>query len=788
MRGTPFPDWAGRSPQKTGPDGPISTMARHMNWVASQDRGQDVEQVEQGEVRLAAATERAEARDMAERDGFLVVEVEPPGPAMRGRLALAIESAVEGSLERRGAPPPGVGASSDLDASLSDQLFRARQIGRDGLFVCCGTLEGIANLAGTLDAEDSAVIRWWMAAATERSVRLLLDARDRFLGVYGAPTALHALIEDCDAQPESGPRAAPNAAPEVAASVAAMELSDVPPEVALTDDEPATFAEAPEPPEWMLDNTPAGAELVPPDVDALSTPPPPAEQEAMAEAPDAPPAIDLPAGHVEKSDLASAMAAIFDDAPETTEEESALPPAVEEAYAGWARGVDAPEADEPTGEVAKTQDAAVDKDASETALESATEPGAAAALPTADTPAATEADADCEAEPDPQTEAQADDVQQTEAQTDDVQQTEAQTDDVQQTEAQADDVQQTEAQADDVQQTEAQADDVQQTEAQTDDVQQTEAQADDVQQTEAQADDVHEQPTEAVSAEAAPADEAEARARNEWRSWMRELDSARGPKPLAVIERMFVSAYVPLSDAVARGVAGGEAESVLETWAESFEKSYSEAFDALRLRGKRPTMVLDVPEVAHRIGRLHGARAVQLLMVDGMRFDLGLRVQDQLKLLVGQSAALTERLLLWSALPSTTAVQLELIGRGPEGLREPIEGAESALPVARGRSAGVLRRLKTGHREVMKLDLVESRMSEPGESLAPRLDALANEVAETVANHFLKLPARTLVMLFGDHGFVTEPQSTGTSPARHGGASPEEVLVPGFAWLVGNVH
>ena len=199
-------------------------------------------------------------------------------------------------------------------------------------------------------------------------------------------------------------------------------------------------------------------------------------------------------------------------------------------------------------------------------------------------------------------------------------------------------------------------------------------------------------------------------------------------------------------------------------------------------------MVLDVPEVAHRIGRLHGARSVQLLLVDGMRFDLGLRVQERLKPRVGQAAALTERLLLWSALPSTTAVQLELIGRGPDGLREPFDGAESALPVARGRSASMLRRIKTGHREIMKLDLVESRLSDAGGSLAPRLDALADEVAETVAQHFVRLPPRTLVMLFGDHGFVTEPQGTGTSSARHGGASPEEVLVPGFAWLVGSVH
>ncbi len=656
-----------------------------MNWVASPER----ELKEQGEVRLVAPAERACERESAEADGLLVVEVEPPGPALRGRLALAIENAVESALERRGAPPPGVGASSDLDASLSDQLFRARQIGRSGLLVCCGTLEGIANLAGTLDAEDSAVIRWWMAASAERSVRMLLDGQDRYLGVYGAPTALHVLVErnEDEAEPASGPRAAPVAAPEVAASVAAMDLSDLP---------PAVEADPPETPEWMMDSEPV-ARLVPPDADALSTPPPADVEE------DAPPQLDEPGGHVEDGDLASAMAAILDEAPALASEESALPPAVEEAYAGWAQGVEATTSEEEE----------LPAPATATATETGTGTGTATATATA---------SGTETETEPATATAA--------------------------------------------------------ETETD-VANTVVES---------GPEPEPAPEPAIANVAEPRAEPDAQAREQWRGWMRELERARGPKPLAVIERMFVSAYVPLSDAVARGVAGAEAEPVLETWAQAFEKSYSEAFDALRLRGKRPTMVLDVPEVAHRIARLHGARSVQLLLVDGMRFDLGMRVQERLKLLVGQGAALTERLLLWSALPTTTAVQLELLGRGADGLREPIEAPESALPVARGRSASVPRRIKTGHREVLKLDLVESRMAEAGESLAPRLDALADDVAESVANHFLRLPPRTLVMLFGDHGFVTEPQSTGTSPASHGGALPEEVLVPGFAWLVGSVH
>jgi len=270
---------------------------------------------------------------------------------------------------------------------------------------------------------------------------------------------------------------------------------------------------------------------------------------------------------------------------------------------------------------------------------------------------------------------------------------------------------------------------------------------------------------------------------------MHDLEAARGPKPLAVVERMFVTSYVPLCDALARGIAAPEAKKTLDTWSASFEQSYREAFDALRVRGKRPTMVLDVPELAQRMGRLHGARSVQLVLVDGLRFDLGLRVEQRLRSLLGQSAALTERLLLWSALPATTAVQLELIGRGPEALREFTGQVESEVPVARGRMASTLRRIKAGHRELLKLDVVEASVADPADgSETDRLDDLADETARALGSYMKRLPSRTMVMIFGDHGFVLDPLGGGTTRARHGGASPEEVLVPAYAWLVGGVH
>jgi hypothetical protein len=280
-----------------------------------------------------------------------------------------------------------------------------------------------------------------------------------------------------------------------------------------------------------------------------------------------------------------------------------------------------------------------------------------------------------------------------------------------------------------------------------------------------------------------------ASAESDWKNWVSELTTARGPKPLSVIERMFVSAYVPLADAVARGIGDASARQVLATWAGSFEQSYREAFAALRVRGKRPSMVLDLPEIALRIGRLHGARRVELICVDGMRFDLGLRVEQRIRWRMAQEVALTERLLLWSALPSTTDVQLELLGRGPEALKTWTGEVSSEIPVARGQNARTPRRVKVGHRDLLKLDLVEARLMEPsGDQEAERLDDLADELAEVLSAQLARLPARTLAIVFGDHGFKLDAMDSGTTSARSGNASPEEVLVPAFAWLVGGVH
>jgi hypothetical protein len=523
---------------------------------------------------------------MAEQLGFLPVPVPAPRASDRGKLALVLEEAIESALERRGACPPGVGAATDLDGSLGDQLYRARLIEQKGLCVCVESLEAIATLGGALDAEDSAILRWWLDATKTRPLSLALADENRALGVYGPPLPLEGLLA--------------TRAPAVAAPI----VEEATPSV-----------------DRGLSESSGAMEL---SVERRSSPREPSLLGDLT--------LDIVESLSEPSDTATPPAVAPDETPPTP-----VAPVVE--------------AREPAPDVA--------------VVDSVPKSGE---VPIVHPPLEPSADSD-------------------------------------------------------------------------------------------------------------------------WPRWLGELTAAHGPKPLAAVERMFVKSYVPLHDAMARGIAPrDEVGPVLETWAESFDQSYRAAFDALRLRGKRPTMVLDVPDVAHRIGRLHGARAVQLLLVDGLRFDLGLRVEAAIRAELRQEVALTERLLLWSALPSDTRTQLELIGRGPTGLADFTGPPESEVTVARGRMARLARRIKAGHRELLKLDLVESSLSEPGAPEAERLDALAREVTACVVDVVATMPPRTLLFVFGDHGFLLDAQGTGTAAARHGGARPEEVLVPAFAWLVGGMQ
>ncbi len=268
-----------------------------------------------------------------------------------------------------------------------------------------------------------------------------------------------------------------------------------------------------------------------------------------------------------------------------------------------------------------------------------------------------------------------------------------------------------------------------------------------------------------------------------WRSWTMQLAAAKGPQPLASLERLFTDAYMPLANAVGAGLDDARARAAHDDFRRTFVRSYTDAFATFAATTKRPRMVLDVHDIAGRIGRLHGARSTRLLLVDGMRWDLSRLVEERTGAKLGARGAITDELLLWSALPTTTMRQLETIARGVEALRAPGELDADAEP-PRGRTAEYVRRMRVGSRELHKLDLVEARVNAARGAVLRSLPDIAEATADVVARHAETLAPHTLLFVFGDHGFTIDRAGS----AQQGGASPEEVLVGAFSILVGDVH
>jgi len=268
-----------------------------------------------------------------------------------------------------------------------------------------------------------------------------------------------------------------------------------------------------------------------------------------------------------------------------------------------------------------------------------------------------------------------------------------------------------------------------------------------------------------------------------WRTWTLQLAAARGPQPLAALEQLFAEAYVPLNNAVVAGLDDPRARRARDDFRDTFATGYVESFPTFAATTKRPRMVLDVHDVAGRIARLHGARTMRLLLIDAMRWDLSRAIQARVVAKLGTRASLTDEVLLWSALPTTTIRQLETIARGVDALRAPAAIEQEGQP-PRGRNAEHVRRMRVGPRELHKLDIVESRVQAAHGEVVRELPEIAEAAAEAVARYVETLAPRTLLFAFGDHGFTIDKSGV----ACQGGASPEEVLVGAFALLVGEVH
>ncbi len=268
-----------------------------------------------------------------------------------------------------------------------------------------------------------------------------------------------------------------------------------------------------------------------------------------------------------------------------------------------------------------------------------------------------------------------------------------------------------------------------------------------------------------------------------FKPWVAALHAARGPQPLGSFERIFAQSYMPLANAIANGLNDANAIAARDEFSRTFARSYTDACPTFAVTGKRPKMVLDSHDLAKRFARMHGARTTHLVLVDAMRWDVGAMVRDGLVSMLTGRATLAVETPLFSALPTVTSRQLEGLTRGIDALRLAHDVDRDADPV-RGRTAEMIRRVKVGSRDVFKLDVIEAGLAKAQAHALEVLPELANHAADAIAKHIATLAPRTLVFVFGDHGFVVDEEGV----AHQGGAAPEEVIVPSFAFLTTELH
>lgn len=277
-----------------------------------------------------------------------------------------------------------------------------------------------------------------------------------------------------------------------------------------------------------------------------------------------------------------------------------------------------------------------------------------------------------------------------------------------------------------------------------------------------------------------------------WRGWVQALAAARGPQPLAAFEKVFVEAYMPLASAITQGLDDARALRAYDEFRQTFERSYADAFATFGVTSRRPRLVMDAYDLVAKQARLHNARVGHVVVVDSMRLDVGAMIRDELAHRAAGMASLTSESLLFAALPSTTIRQLETLARGLDALRAPARPSdEEQAESLRGRTADTVRRMRVGSRELYKLDSVASTLAhvdptrpQDGSALFGMLETAASNAAEALVHHIETLAPRTLLLVLGDHGFTVDRRGQIT----HGGASPEEVIVPAYAFLVGDLH
>jgi hypothetical protein len=238
----------------------------------------------------------------------------------------------------------------------------------------------------------------------------------------------------------------------------------------------------------------------------------------------------------------------------------------------------------------------------------------------------------------------------------------------------------------------------------------------------------------------------------------------------------------------------------LDRIAGEFERFYLDSLPRAGERGAgRPARMEDV------FGELRGKyehklhpSEVRIVLMDGMRWDVWHRIKKNVLPGLRATYRVVDEVLLWSAYPTTTKVQLDKAGLlPPEEVSKAAEARQDYRPSYGSRETGA--RLGTAKPDrllpgfmplvgpagewVERLNLVDDKVHESTLDLLALLGEIELHCRRTLAILLEEAPRGCLVFLFSDHGFREDARWKPSARHRraryhHGGASPWEVITP----------
>ncbi len=182
--------------------------------------------------------------------------------------------------------------------------------------------------------------------------------------------------------------------------------------------------------------------------------------------------------------------------------------------------------------------------------------------------------------------------------------------------------------------------------------------------------------------------------------------------------------------------------------------------------GQRPMMIQDIPAILAKKRGVPDHREVYYLLMDGMRWDLWECIKSDFFEKMPNHFRFIREGALWANQPTDTGAQLARFEQACQEI-QPNLGDQDLL---------------------WKISAIDEKIhSEKG----PLTHLFANIISYLEIDllfRLKKLPSRTLLVLFSDHGFVENPAFRSTNKYEsprylHGKDSPFEVIVP-WAWVM----